>query len=82
VKASLLIVMNERNMVSTFKIVPTDERKHIEELLGDIWTLHKEQSDIPKTKVVFTDNVRVDQAIIQSKFKGIFPEHNVEVLQV
>jgi hypothetical protein len=75
--ASLLVILEEHGYVIGYKIVPSDERIHVQQLLKDIWTTENREII---TKVVYTDNPKVDKSAILTTFKDCHPQELVDVV--
>lgn len=62
-----------------FRIVPNDSRKYIRELLKEIW---ETPGRTVITKAVYTDNPRVDTAVVSKTFSEFYPDKTIYILQV
>ena len=69
-------MLNEHNYVVGYKIVPDDTRKHVGEVLKDIFSVCE-----GSPSAVFTDNAHKDKGVIREAFEEYY-DGNILVLQV
>jgi hypothetical protein len=76
--ASLLIVLNEIGQILAFKVVPSDTRSFLQEMLKEIWTT----PDLSvKCDAIYTDNPKVDKNAILTTYHSTFPDQ-IDTLDV
>jgi hypothetical protein len=79
VKASLFIILNENGAVLAYQICPNDKKEIVLDLFEEIWLT---EGRTVKTRFIFTDNVKKDQASLKKRFLKIHPNHSVSIIQV